>query len=151
MASEAIKSFLLAIQSIIRQQAVEHYQQKRSDKLEKRLEKESISLTEMEKKVEGSVAGLDVNTTLSPKHPLSLKRAKTEALKKRVDMEKRKHLNSVQVCKTMTLNNLKTSLPNVFQELMRFSKASARAFEAIHEHARPGISCNESENSTNQI
>ena len=149
MASEAIKSFLLAIQSIIRQQAVEHYQQKRSDKLEKRLEKESISLTEMEKKVEGSVAGLDVNTTLSPKHPLSLKHAKTEALKKRVQMEKGKHLNSVQVCKTMTLNNLKTSLPIVFQALMGFSKSSTQVFEAIHVHARPEIPCNEAKNSTN--
>ena len=151
MASEAIKSFLLAIHSIIQQQDEQYNQQKKYDKVEKRLQKELISLIEMEKKVEGSVAASDVNSTLSPKHPLSLKRAKTEALKKRVDMEKRKHLNSVQVCKTMTLNNLKTSLPNVFQELMRFSKASARAFEAIHEHARPGISCNESENSTNQI
>ncbi|XWS67437.1 hypothetical protein CRYUN_Cryun04dG0006500 [Craigia yunnanensis] len=149
VASESIKSFLLAIQSIIRQQAEEHCLQKRSDKLEKRLEKESISLTEMEKKVEGSVAGLDVNSTLSPKHPLSLKRAKTEALKKRVDMEKGKHLNSVQVCKTMTLNNLKTSLPNVFQALMGFSKASTQAFEAILGHARPEIPSNASENSTN--
>ncbi|XWS62382.1 hypothetical protein CRYUN_Cryun06bG0006200 [Craigia yunnanensis] len=149
VASEAIKSFLLAIQSIIRQQAEEHYQQKRSDKLEKRLQEELISLNGMEKKVEGSIAALDVNSTLSPKHPLSLKRAKTEALKKRVQMEKGKHLNSVQVCKTMTLNNLKTSLPNVFQALMGFSKSSTQAFEAIHVHARPEIPCNASENSTN--
>ncbi|XWS40440.1 hypothetical protein CRYUN_Cryun18bG0140400 [Craigia yunnanensis] len=152
VASEAIKSFLLAIHSIIQQQDEEHNQQKKYDKVEKRLQKELISLTEMEKKVEASVAASDVNSsTLSPKHPLSLKRAKTEALKKRAAMEKGKHLNSVQVCMTMTLNNLKTSLPNVFQALMLFSKASAQAFEAIHGHARPGIACNESENSTNQI
>ncbi|KAG4162464.1 hypothetical protein ERO13_D01G116500v2 [Gossypium hirsutum] len=87
-ASETIKSFLLAIQSIIQQQAEEHNQKKKSEKLQKRLQKELISLTEMEKKVEGSVLTLDMNSTLSPKHPLSLKRAKTEALKKRVDVEK---------------------------------------------------------------
>lgn len=139
VASEAIKSFLLAIQSIIRQQVEEHNQQKKSDKLERRLEKELMSLTEMEKKVEGSVAASDVNSTLSPKHPLLLKRAKTEALKKRVDMEKGKHLNSVHVCKTMTLNNLKTSLPNVFQALVGFSRASAQAFEAIHGYSRSEI------------
>ncbi|EOX96960.1 Uncharacterized protein TCM_006086 isoform 1 [Theobroma cacao] len=149
VASEAIKSFLLAIQSIIQQQVEEHNQQKKSDKLERRLEKELMSLTEMEKKVEGSVAASDVNSTLSPKHPLLLKRAKTEALKKRVDMEKGKHLNSVHVCKTMTLNNLKTSLPNVFQALMGFSKASAQAFEAIHGLPQPEIPCNASENSSN--
>ncbi|XVE67517.1 hypothetical protein DITRI_Ditri08aG0167300 [Diplodiscus trichospermus] len=140
VASEAIKNFLLAIQSTIQQQAEEHKQQKKCDKLEERLQKELISLTEMERKVEGS---------LSPKHPLWFKRSKTEALKKRVEMEKGKYLNSVQVCKTMTLNNLKTSLPNVFEALMAFSKASAEAFEAIHGHARPEIPCNESENSAN--
>ncbi|OMO75098.1 hypothetical protein CCACVL1_16346 [Corchorus capsularis] len=149
LASEAIKSFLLAIQSIIRQQAEEHNQQKKSDKLEKRLQKEITSLSELEKKVEGNAAALDGNSTLSPKHPLSLKRAKTEALKKRVEMEKGKHLNSVQVCKTMTLSNLKTSLPNVFQALMQFSRASAQAFEAINGHSRPEVPCNASENSTN--
>ncbi|XVF00522.1 hypothetical protein REPUB_Repub04eG0008300 [Reevesia pubescens] len=149
VASEAIKSFLLAIQSIIQQQAEEYNQQKKSDKLEKRLQKELIALTEMEKKVEGSVEALDSNSTLSPKHPLSLKRAKTEALKKRLDMEKGKYLNSVQVSKIMTLNNLKTSLPYVFQALMGFSKASVQAFEAIHGHAQSEIPCNASENSTN--
>ncbi|XWS55356.1 hypothetical protein CRYUN_Cryun10bG0167600 [Craigia yunnanensis] len=118
VASEATKSFLLAIHSIIRQQ------------------------------VDRSIAASDVNSTMSPKHPLLVKRAKTEALKKRVDMEKGKHLNSVLVRKTMILNNLKTSLPNVFQALMRFTKASAQAFEAIHDHAHPEIPCNESENST---
>ncbi|XVE48509.1 hypothetical protein DITRI_Ditri01bG0007500 [Diplodiscus trichospermus] len=151
LASEAIKSFLLAIQSIIQQQTEELGQRKRSDKLEKNLLKELISLTEMEKKVEGSVAALDVNSisSLSPKHPLSLKRAKIEALKKRVDMEKGKHLNSVQVCKTMTLNNLKTRLPNIFQALMAFSKASTQALEAIHGNSPPEIPCTTSEKSTN--
>ncbi|KAG4214563.1 Benzoyl-CoA reductase subunit C [Gossypium arboreum] len=141
VASETIKSFLLAIQSIIQQQAVEHNQKRKYEKLQKRLQKELISLTEMEKKVEGSVLTLDMNSTLSPKHPLSLKRAKTEALKKRVDVEKGKHLNSVQLSKTMILSNLKTSLPNVFQALMGFSKACVEVFEAIHGNSQPEIPC----------
>ncbi|MBA0788578.1 hypothetical protein Gotri_026716 [Gossypium trilobum] len=140
-ASETIKSFLLAIQSIIQQQAEEHNQKKKSEKLQKRLQKELISLTEMEKKVEGSVLTLDMNSTLSPKHPLSLMRAKTEALKKRVDVEKGKHLDSVQLSRTMILNNLKTSLPNVFQALMGFSKACVEVFEAIHGNSQPEIPC----------
>ncbi|KAK8606232.1 hypothetical protein V6N13_102986 [Hibiscus sabdariffa] len=152
--SEAIWSFLLAIQAIIQHQAEERNQQKRSYKLEERLQKELASLTELEKKVEGSVADLDVNSTLSPKHPLSLKRAKVEALMKRVDVEKGKHLNSVQLNMTMTLNNLKTSLPQAFQALMGFSKASAQVFEAIHGHARPEIQtpCNDaSDNSATKF
>lgn len=149
-ASEAIQSFLLAIQAIIQHQAAEHRQQRKSDKLEERLQKELTSLSELEKKVEGSVAASDMDSDLSPKHPLLLKRAKIEALEKRVDMEKGKHLILVQVNKTMTSNNLKTSLPCAFQALMKFSKASVQVFEAIHGHAQPEIPCNEaSENSAN--
>ncbi|KAE8688033.1 hypothetical protein F3Y22_tig00111005pilonHSYRG00187 [Hibiscus syriacus] len=144
VASEAIKSFLLAVESIIQQQAEEHNQQRKSEKLEKRLQKELISLTEMEKKVEGNV-----NSMLSPKHPLSMKRSKTEALKKRVDTEKAKHLNSVQESKAMILNSLKTSLPNVFQALMGFSKACVQAFEAIHSRSQPEEVPRTSDNSTN--
>ncbi|MBA0586882.1 protein ALTERED PHOSPHATE STARVATION RESPONSE 1 [Gossypium raimondii] len=144
-ASEAIQSFLLAIRAIIQHQAAEHSQQRKSDKLQERLQKELTSLSELKKKVEGSVAA-----DLSPKHPLSLKCAKIEALEKRVDMEMGKHLNLVQVNKTMTLNNLKTSLPCAFQALMKFSKASVQVFEAIHGHAQPEIPCNEaSETSAN--
>ncbi|KAE8724796.1 auxin-induced protein 5NG4-like [Hibiscus syriacus] len=132
VASEAIKSFLLAVEPIIQQQAEEHNQQRKSEKLEKRLQKELISLTEMEKKVEG-----DVNYMLSPNHPLSVKSAKTEALKERVDTEKAKHLNSVQESKAMILNGLKTILPNVFQALMGFSKTCVQAFEAIHSRSQP--------------
>ncbi|WRX13394.1 protein of unknown function DUF632 - like 7 [Theobroma cacao] len=39
----------------------------------------------------------------------------------------------------LTLNNLKTSLPNVFQALVGFSRASAQAFEAIHGYSRSEI------------
>ncbi|KAL4319173.1 hypothetical protein GQ457_18G020690 [Hibiscus cannabinus] len=94
--TEAIKSFLLAVESIIQQQAEEHNQQRKSDKLEKRLHKELISLTEMEK-WKYSNFRCQLHGPLSHKQPLSVKHAKIEALKKRVDMEKAKHLNSDQV------------------------------------------------------
>ncbi|KAF2310799.1 hypothetical protein GH714_017365 [Hevea brasiliensis] len=99
----------------------EHNLHKKSDKLEKRFHKELFSLAEMEKKVHWSLADEDMQSDLSPKHPLSIKRAKTEALKKRVDSEKTKYLNSIQVTKVMTLNKLQTGLPCVFQALMGFS------------------------------
>ncbi|GAV76404.1 DUF632 domain-containing protein/DUF630 domain-containing protein [Cephalotus follicularis] len=149
VASESIKSFLSAIQSIIQLQTEEHNLHKKYDKLEKRLQKELLSLAEMEKKLEGSFPADDAPSDLSPNHPLSLKRAKTEALKKRVETEKAKYLNSVEVTRTMTLSNLKTSLPNVFQALMVFSSASVQALEAIHGHLNPEISSEASQTSTN--
>lgn len=138
VASEAIKNLLSAIHSIVLQQAEECNLLKKSEKLERRLQKELNSLLELENKLEGSIVG-DTLLSLSPKHPLSVKRTKTEALRKRVEDAKAKYLNSVQVSRAMTVNNLQTSLPNVFQALMGFSSVCAQAFEAVHSHAKQAV------------
>lgn len=137
VAAEAIKSLLSAIHSIILQQEEELNLLKRSDKLEKRFLRELNSLVEMEMKFEVSFTIEDAHSVLSPKHPLAVKRAKVEVLKKQVDDEKVKYLNSVEVTRAMTLNNLQTSLPNVFRALMGFSSAYMQAFEVIHSGAGP--------------
>ncbi|KAJ4982070.1 hypothetical protein NE237_032907 [Protea cynaroides] len=139
VASEAIKSFVSVIQSIILQQAEERDLQKKSDRLERRLHKELSSLYEMEMKLDVNFTG-NADSTLGLKHPLSVKRSKTEAFKKRVEDGKVKYLNSVQVSRAMTLNNLQTSLPNVFQALTGFSSVCAQAFEAIQSRAT-SIAC----------
>ncbi|KAL0011806.1 hypothetical protein SO802_006914 [Lithocarpus litseifolius] len=145
--SEAIKSLLSAIREVILLQSEENNLQKKSDKFEKRLQKESDTLAESEKKLEVTE---DTLSELSPKHPLSQKRAKIEALKNQADSEKAKYLNAVQVTRDMTLNNLKTSLPKLFQALMEFSSASAQAIEAVHNHVKPEVSCDDApQNSTN--
>ncbi|XP_065882200.1 protein ALTERED PHOSPHATE STARVATION RESPONSE 1 [Euphorbia lathyris] len=147
IASEAIKGLMTAIKMITVQQAEEYNLHKKSEKLEKRLEKELSTLGEMERKVDWSIGGGDVQSDLSPKHPLSLKRAKAEALRKRVDSEQNKYMNAVEGTRVMTLNNLKTNLPNVFQALMGFSSASAVAFEAVLSHGRAEVECDASESS----
>ncbi|KAL5839009.1 hypothetical protein ACOSQ3_011716 [Xanthoceras sorbifolium] len=149
VASEAIKSFLSAIQAIFQQQIEELNLQKKSDRLERRLQKELNSLAEMEEKLEGSFAVEVAQSNLSPKHPVSLKRSKIAALKERVEAEKAKYLNSVEVTKAMSLSNLKTSLPNVFQVLMEFSRVSVHAFQGVHSHIRQATVPDELENSTN--
>ncbi|TXG48070.1 hypothetical protein EZV62_027364 [Acer yangbiense] len=162
--SEAIKSFLSAIQAIFQQQMEELNLQKKSDRLERRLEKELNSLAEMERRLqrelnsvavtteerlEGSSSTVEVaQSNLSPKHPVSLKRSKIVALKERVEAEKAKYLNLVQITRAMTLNNLKTSLPNVFQALAEFSRASAHAFQAVYSHFEQATLSDEPENST---
>uniref|UniRef100_A0A5B7B8N2 DUF632 domain-containing protein n=1 Tax=Davidia involucrata TaxID=16924 RepID=A0A5B7B8N2_DAVIN len=140
--SEAIKNLLSGINSIVLQQEEELNLQKKSGKLEKKLLSEFNSLAEMEIKLEGIFAIEHPHTVLSPKHPLSVKRAKIEVLKKRVDDEKARYLNSVKVTQAMILNNLKTSLPNIFQALMGFSNAYTQSFEAIHGCAKP-VDCDD--------
>lgn len=141
VSSDAIKSLWSAIHSILLQQEEEHNLQRKYGKLEKRLQKEFQSLAEMEKKFDGSFTAEDEPSNLNPKHPLTIKRAKFEALNKQVDVEKAKYLKSVQVSNTMTLNNLKTNLPIVFHSLMGFCSAYVEAIEGGFSHIKPADSC----------
>ncbi|PRQ29596.1 hypothetical protein RchiOBHm_Chr5g0015541 [Rosa chinensis] len=95
-AAEAIKSLLSAIHRICLQQEEEHNLQKKSEKLEKRLQKELYSLADLEKKMELSFTDGDACSDLGPKHPFTIKRDKTEALKKQVEIEKARYHNAVQ-------------------------------------------------------
>lgn len=131
MALEAIKSLLSAVHSIVLQQEEEVNLYKRSDKLERRLQRELNSLAEMEMKLQGSFTNEVTQTVLGPKHPLTMKRAKIDVLKKHVDDEKSKYVTSIQVTRAMILNNLQTSLPNVFRALMALSNAYIRSFEMV--------------------
>ncbi|KAF5180975.1 Nitrate regulatory gene2 protein [Thalictrum thalictroides] len=142
VAAEAIKNFLSVIHSIVLQQTDEQLLQKRSERLEKKLQREIDLLDEMEKKFGSNVIG-DVVSNLSPNHPLAVKRAKIEAFKSRVGDEKTKYLTSVQLSRGMTLSNLRTSLPNVFQALTVFSSVCAQAFEAVNSHTRTAVCQND--------
>ncbi|CAA2980181.1 Hypothetical predicted protein [Olea europaea subsp. europaea] len=145
MVLEAIKSLLSAVHSIILQQQVEINLRKRSDKLGRKLESELTSLSELEMKFEGSLSTTDANSALTSKNQLSIRRAKVKALKRIADEERAKYCKSVQTTQTMILNNLRTSLPNVFQALMVYSNAYSQSFEVIlgsasivgHDYLRP--------------
>lgn len=123
VAAEAIKSFLSVIHSIFLQQKEECVLQKKSHRLESKLEKELTSFSDLDKHEENSVG-----------HPALA--TKLEALKKRVEEEKAKYLSSVRNSRAMTLNNLQTSLPNVFQALMGFAGVCVQAFEGIWQHTQ---------------
>lgn len=131
MSLDAIKSFLSAVQSIVLQQEEEVNQRKKTEKLERKLQREMNSLTEMEIKFSGNLANEETETALSPKHPLSTKRTKFEVLKKQVENEKERYKNSVRATQTMILNNLQTSLPNVFRALFAYSSTYSQSLQAV--------------------
>ncbi|KAK7304070.1 hypothetical protein RJT34_15088 [Clitoria ternatea] len=126
-ASDAIKSIVTSIRSIIGEQAKEDNILRKLEKLERKFQKCLNSLAEMEKKID-----YGDNPDASPKHPICLKKAETEALRKQVESVKENYLDSVQNTKFMTLNFLKNSLPHLFLSLMEFSSTSAQAIEAIN-------------------
>jgi hypothetical protein len=121
-AADSIKNFLSVIHSIVLQQAEERRLKKRSDLYKAKLEKKLASFQQVDK---------GPGTAIDSKDPL-YKEAKLESLKKRVEEEKVKYLNSIQVSRAMTVNNLQTGLPNVFQGLTCFASACVEAFEGIN-------------------
>lgn len=129
--SDAIKSLLSSIHSIIGQQTEEDNILKRLQKLERKFQKCLNSLAEMQQKIDGDMADT------SPKHPIHLKKTETEALKKQVESVKASYLETVQYSKAMTLNKLQTTFPPLFQSLVEFSSASAQAIEVINAPVKP--------------
>lgn len=130
--ADAIKNLLLSIRSIIAQQAEEDNILKKLEKLERKLQRCSTSLAEMQRKIELNFEDDGDEGNISPRHPLFHKKAETEALKKQVESVKADYLDSVQYSRTMTLDNLRTRLPHLFVSLMEFSCASSQAIEAIN-------------------
>ncbi|RDY13616.1 Nitrate regulatory gene2 protein, partial [Mucuna pruriens] len=129
--SDAIKSLLSSIRSIIAQQTDEDNILKRLQKLERKFQKCLNSLAEMQKRIEGDMADA------GPKHPIHLKKTETENVKKQLESVKASYLEAVQYSRAMTLNHLQTTLPPLFQSLMEFSSASAQAIEVINTPVKP--------------
>lgn len=131
MVSEAIKFLQSAVHAVVMQQQEEVNARKRSEKFARKLEREVALLMEVEMKFAGSSSSEDANSALTPKHPLMIRRARVEALRVLADDEKAKYARSVKTTRTMTLNNLQTSLPKVFQALTAYSSACVQGFDTI--------------------
>lgn len=134
VASEGIKSFLIVIHAIVMQQAEEHRQKKSSDSAFKVLEKRSKELRSLERKY-GSCSS-EVYGDNAGSSSIMEKKAKVDALKTKAEEEKSKYEKSSGITRAMTLNNLKTGFPNVFQAMTGFSGVCAQAFGAVYNHQR---------------
>ncbi|KAG8057581.1 hypothetical protein GUJ93_ZPchr0002g23702 [Zizania palustris] len=131
VASEGIKTLLTVIHAIVVQQVEEQKQKKRSESTFKELEKKAEELRSIESKY-GQYSGAEGYGEMSRKSPVSDKRAKVEALRSRADEEKSKYEKSIGVTRAMTLNNLQTGFPNVFQAMTGFASVCMEAFESVY-------------------
>uniref|UniRef100_A0A0D3H9G4 DUF632 domain-containing protein n=1 Tax=Oryza barthii TaxID=65489 RepID=A0A0D3H9G4_9ORYZ len=131
VASEGIKTLLTVIHAVVVQQAEEQKQKKRSESAFKELEKKAEELRSLESKY-GPYSGAEGYGDMSRKSPVSDKRAKVEALRCRADEEKSKYEKSIGVTRAMTLNNLQTGFPNVFQAMTGFASVCMETFESVY-------------------
>lgn len=140
VASEAIKSFINVVHSISLKQAEELKVKKRTESASKELEKKACSLRNIEKKYYNSYSmvgiglpdtGPDNGHMLDARDPLAEKKIELAACQRRVEDEMLKHARAVDVTRAMTLNNIQTGLPGVFQAMTSFSALIMEALETV--------------------
>uniref|UniRef100_A0A3Q7EJM5 BZIP domain class transcription factor n=1 Tax=Solanum lycopersicum TaxID=4081 RepID=A0A3Q7EJM5_SOLLC len=140
VASEAIKSFINVVHSIYVKQTEELKIKKRTESASKELEKKASSVRNIERKYYNSFSmvgiglpdgGPDNGNILDVRDPLAEKKAELAASQRRVEDEMVKHSKAVEVTRAMTLNNIQTGLPGVFQAMTSFSSLMTEALEAV--------------------
>ncbi|XP_048334734.2 nitrate regulatory gene2 protein [Ziziphus jujuba] len=140
VASEAIKSFINVVHVIYVKQSEELKIKKRTETASKELEKKASSVRNIEKKFYQSYsmvgiglpdAGPDNGQGLDARDPLAEKKSELAASQRRVEDEMMRHSKAVEVTRAMTLNNLQTGLPGVFQALTSFSSLFMEALETV--------------------
>jgi hypothetical protein len=141
VASEAIKSFINVVHVISTKQTEELKIRKRTDTASKELEKKASSLRSLERKFYHSYSmvgigppdtgGSDNGQFLDARDPLAEKKSELVACQRRVEDEMLRHAKAVEVTRAMTLNNLQTGLPGVFQALTSFSSLFMEALQLV--------------------
>lgn len=141
VASEAIKSFVRVVHAIAEKQAEEAKVKKKAENTGRELEKRSMSLRNIERKFYQSYSMVGVELpdaggrggppALDAGDPLAEKRAELTVWRRRVEDEMARHAKAVEVTRAMTLNNIQTGLPGVFQAMTGFSGVLAEALESV--------------------
>lgn len=139
VASESIKSFISVVHAIVRQQADEQKCKKKAENLSRELQKKMIALRNIEKKYYSSYSlpsrtdsPSESQVERDPTDPLAEKRTEIEGYKRRLADEKANYSKSARGTRAMTLNNIQTGLPGLFQAMSSFSSVCVRSFEDIY-------------------
>ncbi|XP_039008288.1 LOW QUALITY PROTEIN: nitrate regulatory gene2 protein-like [Hibiscus syriacus] len=140
VASEAIKSFVNVVHVIYVKQSEEIKTKKRTETASKDLEKKASSLRNIERKFYHSYSmvgiglpdsGPDHGQVLDARDPLAEKKSELAACQRRVEDEMLRHAKAVEVTRAMTLNNIQTGLPGVFQALTSFSALFTETLDSV--------------------
>ncbi|XP_072989311.1 protein ROLLING AND ERECT LEAF 2 [Typha latifolia] len=141
VASEAIKSFINVIHVIYIKQVEEQKIKKRAEGYSKELDKKSIALRTIEKKYYQSYSMVGISLpgsghrndgqVFDTRDPLAEKKSEIALCRRKVEDEMTRHVKAIEVTRSMTLNNIQTGLPSVFQAMAGFSGMFVEALEAL--------------------
>lgn len=118
VASEAVKCLGEVVKAMVGKQEEEVKLKKKVEKLEKQWERKINGMEESIGEQRNDIVGDE-------------KRVATEALKKKLEVERLKYRKAVQDTRVLTMNNLQTGLPGVFEAMTGFSAVSAQAFDQL--------------------
>ncbi|WOL10221.1 hypothetical protein Cni_G18975 [Canna indica] len=141
VASEAIKSFMNVIHVICTKQAEELKIKNRVEAYSKEFEKKSKALGSIEKRYYQSYSMVGASLpggardndgqVFDTRDPLAEKKSEIAACHRKVGDEIVRHANAVEITHSMTLHNIQTGLPGVFQALMGFSGVLVEVMEGV--------------------
>ncbi|KAJ1413049.1 hypothetical protein SESBI_19980 [Sesbania bispinosa] len=126
--SEGIKNLVTVIHAIVVQQTEEHKQKKKLDSALKELERKMVQLGSVECKY-SQYPMIEYSDATWTKDPVA---ERVECLRAKVEEEKNKHEKTISVTRAMTLNNLQTGFPQVFQGIVGFSSVCMEVFESVY-------------------
>ncbi|CAM8904433.1 unnamed protein product [Rhodiola kirilowii] len=132
--SFAMKGFARDVRALWLRQGEELQQKRKVDSLAKEYEKR---LHSYEKQVLNPVLAIKLTNDQSETEHyeadenLSDKNDQLDTLRKRLDLEKQKHLKCVQETQHITLNGLQTGFCSVFESLIHFSQASLKMYNQL--------------------
>ncbi|PKA61146.1 hypothetical protein AXF42_Ash006042 [Apostasia shenzhenica] len=141
VASEAIKSFVNVVHVISTKQEEEMKAKRRAEACSKELEKKSTSLRAIERKYyqSYSMVGIGIHgaeharegDSFDSRDPLAEKKSEIAVCRRKVEEEMLRHAKAVEVTRSMTLNNIQTGLPGVFQAMTGFSGLFTEALQGV--------------------
>ncbi|KAL0425747.1 UNVERIFIED_CONTAM: Nitrate regulatoryprotein [Sesamum radiatum] len=129
-----------SMSSIISLKQTEELKIKKRTETASRSSRKGSSLRNIEKKYYHSYSmvgiglpdtGPDNGHALDARDPLADKKAELATCQRRVEDEMLKHAKAVEVTRAMTLNNIQTGLPGVFQAMTSFSALITEALETV--------------------
>lgn len=129
VAAESIGSFKNMIHSISVKQAEEMKIKKRMETYSKEVERKTLSMRRIENKLRRQYSNFSDTPTDDP-----LKESKLEiaSCKRKVEDEMARYRKAVKVSREVSMNNIQTGLPGIFQSIQAFSDLSTDAFQKLN-------------------
>ncbi|KAL7156392.1 hypothetical protein ABFS83_02G006200 [Erythranthe nasuta] len=134
--SFAIKSCAKDVRALWVQQGHEQQQKRKVDGLSKELDKKISAFQKTENRIEFS-KNTEIETEGRSESFAESSKDILDSFRRRVDLEKEKHLNFMQETERITLNGFQTGFCRVFESMTEFSRAVLRMYNDLSNIENP--------------